>query len=252
MIITEFNDRYSMSLQILSDTESAHIEIPDKITKIYNVLETEFLSYKHWNEMHEKTLWRHLCMCILSSNVTYELAKSALGHLAKMKMLDPVGLLENHLMKKIIANELSKPIYLPQKKDGTLRKYRFPLMRAKNIVDAAFTIYSKQNGIRRFLHNSNSEQYARKFLIENVSGLGLKEASHFLRNIKYSTSLAIIDVHIISFLNEMGLLTNQKNVTAKNYYHIEEIMQQIAARHGFNLSILDNAIWYYMKYRTDS
>jgi len=40
----------------------------------------------------------------------------------------------------------------------------------------------------------------REWLVENVNGLGMKAASHFLRNLGNET-FAIIDTHIIKFMN---------------------------------------------------
>ena len=87
-------------------------------------------------------------------------------------------------------------------------------------------------------------------IIRVVTGLGLKESSHFLRNIKFSTSLAIIDVHIVSFLEDLGLILFDNKVISKvEYLLLERLMQKISELNGMNLSILDNAIWHYMKYR---
>jgi N-glycosylase/DNA lyase len=243
-----------MGLQIAIDLKSVHsIQIPETIYKIYDVLQEQSLQSDNWREMDENTLWNHLCLCILSSNVTYDLAKSALSQLNKLKIFDPHQMVQEQSSQKILETELSKSIYLPQKKDGSFRKYRFPSIRAKNIVNAAAIIYLNGKTIRHFLENAISEENMRNYFADNISGLGLKESSHFLRNIKYSSSLAIIDVHIVSFLKEMGLISaNKIAVTPRIYLHLEKIMQQISEINCLNLSILDNAIWHYMKYKPNS
>ncbi|MCH7662643.1 MAG: hypothetical protein IH859_02085 [Chloroflexi bacterium] len=240
-----------MGLQILQNLESEErIEIPQQVHNIYGVIEKRFAEHKDWKRMHESTLWKQLCLCILSSNVNFESAKSALKHLTRTGFLNSEFILNKSSSQKIIACELAKPLYLPQKIDGTLRKYRFPKIRSKNIVDAAFTIYGDGVSLRNTLHDLSSEIDARNFIAKNISGLGLKESSHFLRNIKFSTSLAIIDVHIVSFLEDLGLILFDKRVISQNeYLLLERLMQKISELNGMNLSILDNAIWYYMKYR---
>jgi N-glycosylase/DNA lyase len=81
--------------------------------------------------------------------------------------------------------------------------------------------------------------------------LGLKEASHFLRDIGYSADLAIIDVHIVSFLRELALIEDRWkfSITARVYDRLESIMRSIALRLGVNLAIFDMAIWIYMRRR---
>ena len=55
---------------------------------------------------------------------------------------------------------------------------------------------------------------------------------------------------IISFLEELGLiLFDKKVISQKEYMLLERLMQKISESHGMNLSILDNAIWHYMRYR---
>lgn len=238
-----------MGLQILRDVES-RVDIPEPIFKIYDVLEEDFQDRPNWKKMHESSLWKHLCLCILSSNVSFELAKSATLRLAENGMLHPEYLLENRESLKTIRKELSKPLYLPHKKDGSLRKYRFPNRRAKDIVYAARVMYSKEQNIRKYLKEAPTETQARNHLSEVVSGLGLKESSHFLRNIQYSSSLAIIDAHIMRFLEELGLvLCRTHSVSTVEYMYLEKLMQYISKYHGLNLSILDNAIWHYMRHR---
>lgn len=200
--------------------------------------------------MSEKEIWNELCLCILASNVQYELAKSSLKYLIESNLLNIHWILNNVNAKVILSNELKKPIFLPKKKDGNLRKYRFPTIRSKNIVDAAFILYSREKTIIYLIKQFKKGHELRNNLAQNVPGLGFKESSHFLRNIGYSCDLAIIDVHIISFLKILKLLPQKKFVvTPKLYLDIETFMVYISQEYCLNLSILDNAIWHYMRSR---
>jgi len=239
-----------MSLQVLKQPELASkSEVPQTIIDLYYQIEKEISKRRTWNALRENELWSELCLCILASNVPFEQAQSATQHLQRKNFLDPFWILETSNSWKIISYELSKQICLPRKKDGTLRKYRFPNVRAKNIVRASSFLYSEKNNLKNLLQNFESETIAREFLVHNISGLGLKEASHFLRNIGFAQSLAIIDVHIISFLMQLGLISEFPTLTDKKYFELEDKMQKLANFYGFNLAILDNAIWNYMKYR---
>jgi len=215
----------------------------------YSKLVESFQPRKKWHEMSENELWEELCLCILSSNVPYELALSAFWHLSDRQLLRPEWLIRCKSASQKIAYELLKPIYLPLRKDGSYRKYRFPNIRAQNIVNAAKALYHENYGLLWILKSSNSEQEARGFLAKNVPGIGLKEASHFLRNIGYSSSLAIIDSHVIAFLIEVGAVSQEKikAVTPKIYMRLERILQDLCESLGLSLSIFDMAIWEYMR-----
>lgn len=238
-----------MSLQLVRSHPSSTIhKIPQKIFDLYYYLEKKFMNRKKWTETQEKSLWHELCFCILSSNILYEQAFSATGHLAGKNFLEPKWLIEDNNSQQILAYELSKPVYLPNKKDGSFSKYRFPNVRAKNIVESAKYIYSERSSLKQILLNAETEVDARDTIVDNISGVGLKESSHFLRNIGYSSNLAIIDVHIVSFLQYLKLENDVvKNITPKKYYELENKMREMAAFYGLNLSVLDNAIWHYVK-----
>lgn len=241
-----------MSLQVLKQSKLASkSELPQVIIDLYYQIEKEVSKRKTWKSLNEKELWNELCLCILASNVPFEQAQSATLHLQRKNFLDPFWILETSNSWKIISNELSKQICLPTKKDGTRRKYRFPNVRAKNIVRASSFLYSDKYNLKNLLQNFKSETIAREFLVHNISGLGLKETSHFLRNIGFAKSLAIIDVHIISFLKHLRLISEFPTLTDRKYFELEEKMQKLANFYDFNLAILDNAIWNYMKYRME-
>ncbi len=219
----------------------------------YSSISPRYFDSQKWSQMTEEELWHELCLCILSSNVPYELALSALMHLKEHGYLSVEWIADNPKADTIIANELSKAIYLPRKSNGSLRKYRFPNARSRNIFKSAKTISCKEQWLHSLLVDSASEQKARSVLISNISGFGLKEASHFLRNIGYSNRLAIIDTHVISFLKEINALSTPqlKTLTPKTYMDLEYALQQICKEWGLLLSVFDMAVWRYMRKRSN-
>jgi N-glycosylase/DNA lyase len=148
-----------------------------------------------------------------------------------------------------IADELRRPIYLPMRRDGSYRKYRFPNVRARNIVDSALFINSRGLKLRHQLGFFHSETEARDFFVSNCPGVGMKEASHFLRDIGYADSLAIVDSHVVSFLREIGAVQVKCTfpLTQRLYRDFEKILQGISVDTGMNLAVLDMAIWKYMR-----
>jgi len=84
---------------------------------------------------------------------------------------------------------------------------------------------------------------ARELLVNNVNGLGYKEASHFLRNIGYK-NLAILDRHIINSLYELGVFRNDKRPTNKEeYLKMEQEMKKFAKQINIKLDELDLLLW---------
>ena len=85
----------------------------------------------------------------------------------------------------------------------------------------------------------------RDWLLKNVKGFGMKESSHFIRNIGLSQNqLAILDVHILKNLKEFGVIEDiPKSLTKKKYLEIEAKMKRFADKIGINLDELDILLW---------
>jgi N-glycosylase/DNA lyase len=82
--------------------------------------------------------------------------------------------------------------------------------------------------------------------VKNIKGIGLKEASHFIRNIgfDYENQLAILDRHILKNLKEFGVINEiPKTLTSKKYLEIENRMKKFAERIDISLYELDLLLW---------
>ena len=78
-----------------------------------------------------------------------------------------------------------------------------------------------------------------------IKGFGLKESSHFLRNIGIGFGeLAIIDVHVRNFLQSIGL-SDEKPITKKTYQELEEKFLELSKQLEIPPEELDIAIWLY-------
>ncbi|MEM3091673.1 MAG: N-glycosylase, partial [Candidatus Pacearchaeota archaeon] len=99
--------------------------------------------------------------------------------------------------------------------------------------------------LKEKLSTFDTEEQMRIWLIENIKGFGMKEASHFLRNIGYK-DIAIIDFHIINFLVKHNLIRFQKksSLSIKKYLEIENILRELADKTGLSLGELDLYLWY--------
>jgi len=86
-------------------------------------------------------------------------------------------------------------------------------------------------------------QRTRKVLIKMVNGMGMKLASHFMRNVGMS-GLAILDVHVIDGLKKRGVIDIDKlGPSQAEYLKIEEKMKGYAKEVGITLDELDLLLW---------
>lgn len=99
--------------------------------------------------------------------------------------------------------------------------------------------------LRDLLESFESSEARRDFLAKNkgVKGLGYKEASHFLRNIGFR-GYAILDIHILSSLREMGVISKgMRPATRKGYLAIEKRLAHFAEEVGIDMDHLDLLLW---------
>ena len=85
---------------------------------------------------------------------------------------------------------------------------------------------------------------ARTWLIKTVEGIGMKEASHYLRNTGHD-GLAILDRHIISTLKENGIIDEEpKTLDTKTYLDIEKKFLGLSKKLNIRPAELDLTLWY--------
>lgn len=84
----------------------------------------------------------------------------------------------------------------------------------------------------------------REQLVDQVKGISWKGASHFLRNIGYGNSFAIVSSRITSKLSELGVLETPEQPSRKeDYMEVEEKMQKLAAELEIEVKALDLVLW---------
>ena len=223
-------DRYKMERAVLAVSQDIYLK-----------------DRKNWMRMTEEELWNELVSCILGSRVRYETAFSAVTHLIECKSLRLSTLLANpKAAEKKISCELSKRIY-EQVSNGKLKVYPFPNIKAKQIVDTALEIYKRsQTKLIKILSKSADPFKARLTLIEKCKGIGFKQSSLFLRNISYCDNLAILDSHVLRFM-DLVLLDGNLKLTKSRYLFFEELLYNYALLKGVSLAVLDIAIWIVMR-----
>ncbi|HIH22806.1 TPA: N-glycosylase/DNA lyase [Candidatus Micrarchaeota archaeon] len=119
--------------------------------------------------------------------------------------------------------------------------YRFYNVRAKYIIGAR----KHKENVWAMITEAENEFDLREWLVDNIRGLGYKEASHFLRNIGFE-NLAILDRHILRTLHENGLIEGDvpKSLDRKRYLKYEKEMEKICTLANLPQGELDFYLWY--------
>jgi len=179
---------------------------------------------KIW-EKSNKDLFVELCFCLLTPMSRARAADEAINHLLKKNLLS----VEN---KNQILKELN---------DAGVR---FPENKAKFIIEAReFFTHNGKIDIKNKL-NLGTSNAKREWLVNNVKGLGYKEASHFLRNIGLGFDLAILDRHIMKNLLKYGIIKEiPKCLTKKCYLSLENKMKEFSEKINIPLAELDLLFW---------
>ena len=127
-----------------------------------------------------------------------------------------------------------------------LNKVRFLYKKSEYIIEARkkFLDDSKVS-IKSIINRINDGHEARKWLVQNVKGIGYKEASHFLRNIGFQQNLAILDRHIVKNLKFIGVLKEiPGSISRRRYLDIEKRMMEFSEAVQIPMGHLDLVMWY--------
>lgn len=121
---------------------------------------------------------------------------------------------------------------------------RFANNKARYIVDAR-NYFSKEGDLKiRSKLNTDDIWGLRNWLADNVNGLGMKEASHFLRNMGFGKDVAILDRHILRCLVKYGVISEEpKTLTKQKYLEIEQRMRELSKKVNIAMDELDMLFW---------
>ncbi len=171
----------------------------------------------------DKHVFSELCFCILTPQAEAVKCGQAI------KELKTKGLLFNGSPKAI---------------SPYLKAARFLNKKSEFIVNARGLF--KKNGcfsIKDYIDGKDIFK-TREWIVENVKGVGYKEASHFLRNIGFGKDLAILDVHILKNLKKYGVINKiPKSLTKKEYLNIEKKIGEFCKKISIPMDELDLLFW---------
>lgn len=177
---------------------------------------------KTWDS--EKAIYEELCFCLLTPQSS---AKQAMKCISQLR--------EHNLLDKGFAKQ----------KEPFVKNVRFFRTKAKRLEEAQNKFPS--NKIKKILQENglpNDAIKAREFLLKEVNGYGMKESSHFLRNIGFGENVAILDRHILKNLQKCKVINEvPKTLTKKTYLEIENKMKIFCKKNKIDFAELDLIFW---------
>jgi N-glycosylase/DNA lyase len=206
--------------------------------------EIEERAKRSQNALDERSLWWELSCCLLSSQVPYRLAVATADALDKRQLL-----LNTSAPQADLADEILVVLRQPVLVDGSLRNYRFPRSKSIQLASARASVSQESGDLCSLVHAFGNAASARAWLVSNVSGIGPKQASMFLRNAGISYDLAVLDRHVLNYMSLIGLYKGTERAISKlpQYHTQEDKLISHANRLGFAVGLLDWAIWIVMR-----
>lgn len=159
-----------------------------------------------------------LCFCLLTANTSAQMG-----------------------LKMQSALSFEDLAFLPQKKLSN--KMNSLHCRFFNRRSEFICLARKHLDIKGKVKQFENEDDARLWLAENIKGFGLKESSHFLRNVGYK-NLAILDRHVLNIMHEHGVFEKPKSLSAKNYFAAEKVLDKVCEQTNLSQAELDLYLWY--------
>lgn len=194
-------------------------------------------------KLTEHSIRMELVNCLLGSQVRSESANIAIGRLKR------AGLLSNESWSSTSVDFEERALRALSGRDAARRvpSYRFPALRARQL--SALRERLRARALTDYLSCNDPADSIRRQLVHDLPGIGPKQASMFLRNIGLSYDLAILDVHVLRYLDAVGAIPFKSTPigTLAAYEKAEAAAKSYANSLGHPVGHLDWAIWITMK-----
>ena len=172
---------------------------------------------QYFKSIRPEDYFYELCFCVLTPQTSARRGDKAISLLKEKKFHE----------KKINAAPILQSIV------------RFHNHKAKYLDD----VKKNYSVIFEKIKNTENSFELRNWLAENIKGIGLKESSHFLRNIGHE-NLAILDRHILKNLAKYRVIKEApKSLTRNKYLEIEEKFKEFGKDLNIPMDELDLLFW---------
>lgn len=180
-----------------------------------------------WKEGDDRKIFMELAFCLLTPQSKAKVCWKAVERLAEKGVLFQGSAEEILEELNGIRFKDKKALYIVEVRKKFLDKGDIKI---KNLLDELL---------------SNGVFFTREWIVENIKGLGYKEASHFLRNLGFGEDIAILDRHILKNLKILGVIEEfPKSLSKRKYLTIENEMRKFSKYVGIPLDHMDLILWY--------
>jgi N-glycosylase/DNA lyase len=181
--------------------------------------------FKQVWEKSDEDVFIELCFCLLTPQ-------------SKAKAVDRA--IKNLIEKDLLFSGNKEQISKELRNSGV----RFHKNKTKYILEARkFFTHNEKINIKSKLNKGTVDE-KREWLVENVKGLGYKEASHFLRNIGLGFELVILDRHIMENLMKYKIIDEiPECLSRKCYLILEKKLKNFSKKVNIPLAELDLLFW---------
>jgi len=162
-------------------------------------------------------IYGELCFCILTANTSAEMG------IRTQEIIGLDGFLNYD--EETMRNRLKES------------KYRFYNVRSKFLVQSRWIVDSLPDILAM-----KDRIEARDYLVNNLKGIGYKEASHFLRNVGIF-DFSILDKHILNMIKKEYPERKFTVGSRKNYLETEKTILEFADSISLEPGILDLYLW---------
>lgn len=188
-------------------------------------VEARLRHFRRVGQGSDDALFEELCFCILAIQSSARRSDAAVRALA-----------DSGLLWSGSEADLARALH---------HRTRFHNHKAAYIVSARRQFRDEgAPGIHAALAGLATSEEARAWIVAEVDGFGLKEASHFLRNIGRGEDLAILDRHILrNLVRHRAIARMPASLTPRRYLEVETCAARLADAVGISLGVLDLVLW---------
>lgn len=203
-------------------TEFIQSALTLELQELYTNLKVDIENrLEDFSKIPQNQYFYELCFCICTPQ-----SKAEHALIVQNKLMDSDFLSQPEINPLPILNNPSHYI-------------RFHNQKSKRLL----TLKENWDIILEMLVSEKSSIEKRDWLAANINGIGMKEASHYLRNIGHR-GLAILDRHILKNLVLCGVFPEVPNIsTYKRYRDAEDKFLEFSSHVGIEIDHLDLLFW---------
>lgn len=205
-------------------------EIREQYQEKEEVIEKRLEEFSELKDASEYRLFKELVFVILTSQTSAKKAWEAAEQLNREKLLlngDKSSIAEV-LRENEVQYEENKASYIIENR----------------ITLSQPTLQDPTNELKiSFKIDEDNLDKTRRWMVENLKGVGWKAASHFLRNVGYQ-NIAIISNYIAKDLHELGMTESSSIPNDEaSYLKAEQRMNELSEELDISVEALDLVLW---------